>query len=454
VATTNTITSANGSTFTTSAGTYQYSSSDVYQLVVNGVCTTDSFSDFQARLSTGDQLQAGSFYNAPNQSTFCLNDIAPVAPTGTATAGPGTANSANAGKAGTEVSWAKSTTTNVTSYNVYRATAVQPTIAGQQVTCPTLSNAGSTASPQTPPASSTGYAKIGTVQATATTFSGKYVFLDSTATVPPTATPNNPSYCYTVTAVGPTANGGTQESSPSNVAGPTAATAATTATTFGYATTSPVVLTSPTTADITFNGNANPLTIETTGPLFDFGGANTYSYSSANPTVHHAVTVTGETANGSDGVTLTFNALTAGDDVLVVAAQNGTDGNTVCAASSTTNCLAVGAQAQGAVGTPTVTTVSGSSSAVTSNWNESVDFVGTAGSDIKVITGGTCASPTGTPIAGSSVNGSGTSTLTITLASAMSGATGYTLCIAPSAVQDSATGTFSNAQVSKAFTTP
>ena len=322
----NTVTAPSSSSYTDAAtgNTYAYGPSDVYQLVVGGTCTASSYAVFQQRLSTGDQVSGT--YNPPPAgpgSTFCLNDIAPVAPAGVTT-GPGTGT--NAGLAGIQVSFTDSTTTTVASYNVYRATATQPTITGGIVTCPTLTSAGSTASPQTPPASGSPYQKVGSVtDATPSTSGGEtYTFFDSTATPPATgSTPPNPQYCYAVTSVDKSA----QEGSPSAVAGPAQAGTATTAPKFASATASAgtntvsvvynqAIATGPTCTPAQVDANGSDFSV-----VYTIGGVSTavtpVSASCTNPTTVAIVLPAGSIGAGANAGTVT------------VTAKNGTDGNTV-----------------------------------------------------------------------------------------------------------------------------
>jgi putative cell wall-binding protein len=70
--------------------TYSYDGNDVFQVASSGsagneasTCTTTTRADFEARMSTGDELDRSSDYRRTGgRSTFCLEDITPLAPTG------------------------------------------------------------------------------------------------------------------------------------------------------------------------------------------------------------------------------------------------------------------------------------------------------------------------------------------------------------------------------------
>ena len=174
------VTAVSGMTFTSAGLTYTYKLTDSFFMydgtaTVKYVASTEAA--FAAALSVGDTV--AGIYQPTGTSTFVLNDIAPAAPTGLAKQ---TSSGANLGKAGVTIIWTDSTTATVASYNVYRATAIQPATTGAPVTCPAASV----------------FAKIGSVaNVTAAT---TYGFFDGTATPPPTASVN-PSYCYKVTSV-------------------------------------------------------------------------------------------------------------------------------------------------------------------------------------------------------------------------------------------------------------
>jgi len=385
-----TVSAPSSTQFTENGLTYNYGPNDTYQLMVGGTCTASTYAVFQQRLSTGDQV-TGTYNPPPGGpgSTFCLNDIAPAAPTAvTTSAGTGT----NTGAAGIQVNFNDSATPTVASYNIYRATAIQPTITGGTVTCPTLTNAGVTTSPQTPPPASSGYAKIGSVTDTTPTVgsSGTYTFFDSTATVPPTTTPTNPEYCYVVTSVDATG----QEGNPSAISGPTAATASSGVPAFTSA------AAGASTVQVTYNQAINPATVDSNGSDF------TVTYTVSNVTT--ADPVTAASGSGSTATITVANAIPSGATV-VVTAQNGTmDLNTVCASGSTTNCQAPGSQVQTVAGAAAPAFASSSASHTTDTitvvYNEPVNCTTVGPADYTVqspngttdaATTATCVSPSG-----------------------------------------------------------
>ncbi len=165
--------------------------------------------------------------------------------------------------------------------------------------------------------------------------------LHTTATVPPSSTPTNPEYCYVVTSVGPNATGTTQESSPSNLVGPTAASAASTtvvpAFTGGDA--------GLTVVDAFYNQAINPLTVALNGSDYTVTATNTTTG------VTTAQTVSAAAPLGTSAVSLTLAAPLTSGETVVVTAKTGTDGNTVCAGTATTSCQAVGNAFQTTSGT-------------------------------------------------------------------------------------------------------
>ena len=187
--TTPAVTGEDTSTFTEGGLTYTYKSGDTYQLVTTSsnpgsspTCTTDSFGDFQSRLTNGDSVSGN--YQPTGTSTFCLNDIAPHAPSSvTATT--------NTSGSGVTVSWTPPSTAgtdNISAYTVWRATATEQIPMSGQFSCPAAYNNAPGTSPQNPPTSSNGYQAVATVQGAASN-----TYNDTSAT-------SGNSYCYAVSS--------------------------------------------------------------------------------------------------------------------------------------------------------------------------------------------------------------------------------------------------------------
>lgn len=341
---TDTVSSYTTSSFTTVNGTYAYGPGDTYQIwESNGVassCTSSTFSAFQSALSLGDKV--GGNYQPGATSTFCLNDIAPAGPSNvTATQ--------NTSSGGVTIAFVDSPTTDVTSYNVYRATSSDNGITGAPSMCPTLpapTGSGST-SPQTPPSTSSSWAKIGSVPDTSIgsgTGGNVYSFNDPTAAP---ASGTAPLYCYAVSAVGPSA-GGTEESTgvPANTnatasstgggqtsgsqgIAPAPAPASAGAPVFSSASVQGLTVTA------TYNQAINPATVNTKDFTVSYGSANNGTGTQNNDAV--------TSASGS-GTTVTIeltNPVPTGQYALITA-TTGSTGTTVCANGGTTSCQPVG----------------------------------------------------------------------------------------------------------------
>jgi len=311
------VTAHSGMTFTANNGwgdlTYTYKTTDSFFTwnATTGKYVASTEAAFAAALSVGDTV--AGIYQPTGTSTFVLWDQAPAAPGNLTAATP---SGVNAGKAGIQLAFTKSDSfATVGSYNVYRATAIQPTMTGQVPTCPTASSA---------------FAKLGSVTATdALNTVGTYTFLDGTATVPPTATPTNPEYCYKVTAVD-----GTSESAASAV-GPFTATAATTATGAPAFATGAVVGTT-TTVTVQYASTIALGTVDTDGSDY------TVTYTVAGTTYADAVTGAAATAIALSGsvpahgqVVLTVTTAIPSGAVVVVHVQKGTDTDTVSNGATT-----------------------------------------------------------------------------------------------------------------------
>jgi putative cell wall-binding protein len=359
-----TVSGAGSSSFTQAGLTYTYGPNDVYQLQTAGACGASTFAEFQRRLSIGDSMASG-FYNAPNQSTFCLNDQAPTPPATVAAA-------QNATSGGITITITPASGNNatlgisegVTQYNVYRATATNGGVTGAPYTCPAVPGPANGASPQTPPSTTSAYTPLGNVS---TTTPAPYTFNDTTAT-PTTGSTSQPLYCYAASSVGPNAVGGSQESTG------TAANTNTMATTTGGGTTAgnegitgappPAAAGAPTFASatavftagatapagseaitLTYNQAIACASVDGTAQAVAAGGSAApatldYTVSSGNAGVQTAQSLSGgtvtcgtsTTAVSGTTVALTFattGTVTPGSTTFTVTARQGTDGNTV-----------------------------------------------------------------------------------------------------------------------------
>jgi hypothetical protein len=361
-----------GSSFTTVAGTYTYKSSDTYQLfnstLATPACVTDTYADFQARLSQNDNV--GGYYNPTGQSVFCLNDTNPKPPAtvtlskNTSQPTTNTASGANTGGITVNFPTARAADGSVTGYAIFRAQATPPANIGGSYTCPAYTPPAIGASPQTPPPSPwTQIATVADVQAAnaaATEPAAGYYYNDTTA-VPGSNVAQPDEFCYAVSSTAPNAAGSTQtgtaQVSGNNPFTGAAAQAASTAPTFTQ-----LVQTSTTTAVASYNQPISTTTCDATGstppaPPFDFS-----AYTTANG-VNTAQTISQVAcSNGPNGqATITFASPLPAGQTLVVTAQKGADGNTVCASGSTSNCQTVGQSVQTSGTTqaaPTITSLS------------------------------------------------------------------------------------------------
>ena len=388
---TDTVTSFTANSFTTTNGTYTFKAGDTYQIFQsNGLtasCTASSQSAFAAALSAGDKV--GGNYQPGATSTLCLNDIAPAGPNSvTATQ--------NTSAGGVTLAFVDSTANDVTSYNVYRATASNQGITGVPYTCPSLpAPMGSQASPQTPPSGSTSWSKIGSVNDTtigSATGNNSYTFND------PAPSSGTPLYCYAVTAVTPSASG-TQEST--GVAANTNSTASSssggqTAGSQGIAPApAPTSSGAPkftsaaaqgVTLTITYSQAVNPNSVDTKDFTVTYGTSNSGGGTQTNDAV--------QAASGS-GTTVTVELATAvptGNYALIKAAA-GSDGNTVCAVGGTSSCQATTDQVISSAATAPGTapaiqkatsTATSSTSKITLNFNEPIDCATVDNMDWKV----------------------------------------------------------------------
>jgi len=308
---TTTVATVTASTFTDSTNvTYTFKSTDNYQLWNSTASTYDASSSaaFLARLSPGDTV--GGIYQPNGTSTFVLSDAAPVTPVVAVT---NTLTGDNAVKGGILLTVTDSATATVGSYNIYRATAIQPSVTGGALTSPALG--------------SSGWAKVGTVADTKS--SGNYTYLDSTVTAPAAATPTNPSYYYYVTAVDKAGD----ESSPvsGDVKGPTAAAAPAAAAGAPAFASAAAVKGSPT-VTATYNQAL------TAGSVALDGSDFTVTYQVAGSTVVTAVPVTAASVTTTGGVgvvSLTLSSNVPGSATVVVRAKVGSDGNTVTNTATT-----------------------------------------------------------------------------------------------------------------------
>lgn len=286
--------------FTNGTNTFYYDSNDEFLLEAGAVDTVLTMAQFEERISAGDGI-TGTYRNNPaNQSSFTLTDSAPVAPTNVVAKTP---DGTNAGKAGVEVEFTDSTTATVAKYDIFRATATQPTITGQPVTCPTVASGA--------------YSDIGDVANVVGTTT--YQFLDSTATVPPAATPTNPSYCYYVVSVDATGDVGPA----STIAGPQAATAGDTTGAPEFA--SATAETGSTVVVVNYDEDIKPTSND--------ANASNYAVTVTRGGVTTALTEVSTTNDDANTVSITVSGIPGGafqsGDEVVATAQNGDDGNTV-----------------------------------------------------------------------------------------------------------------------------
>lgn len=352
---------------------YNYGPNDTYQLATtsNGStsCTTDTYTDFQNRLSTGDEV-AGN-YNPTGTSTFCLDDIAP-APPATVTAAQDKQNG------GVDISFPASGTPDVTTYKVYRATATSTSPLSPNLTCPAVAGTPGS-SPQTAPGSA--WTAIGQVSSTG---ASTYTANDST---PPPSSGTAPYYCYAVSSVGPSA-GGTQEG--------TAQPAAQNTNSSGNAGVQPGLPASSTTmhltaiavqsqvVTLTYNAPVNCATVDGNGTAPSSNPSAT-SYDYTVTAGGSAATINGILSCGQDS---SSSALTNANQValelatsqpqgttVTATAKSGTDNNTVCSTTTASGCEPVGDSASTASSAPVTPLMRGlavSNTTITVTFNEPI----------------------------------------------------------------------------------
>ncbi|HET7405704.1 MAG TPA: hypothetical protein VFJ21_01030 [Mycobacteriales bacterium] len=285
----------------TDAVSYYYDSNDVFQVRngSTGAYTTVTMAQFENALSVGDTLD-GLFYNdtPSGQSTFQLSDTSPAAPA-SVSATPNTT------KGGVAVTFPESDTGSVASYNVYRATATQPTITGGSVTCPATTGDA--------------YSKVGSVTDDNT---GPYTFNDTTAPATPTGSTTGPEYCYYVTSV----DQGGEESAPSTASNHTTSAAAPTANGAPEFKSGSVSAAADTTVKVVYSENVDAGTVD--------NGDFKVTFTPAGQSTTYRGTVTAHSVT-ADTVTLTVDWTGTGaptpttGDTFIVYAQTGTDSNTV-----------------------------------------------------------------------------------------------------------------------------
>lgn len=358
-----TVTSVGNNTFTTSDGTYTYKSTDQFYDYNGGTPKALTYSQFVSMLSSGDKI--GGNYQPNGTSSFYLNDVAPAAPAVTSTTqGQTTPTGTNAGKGGVQISFNDSATDSVASYNVYRATATQPQIAGQTVTCPTVASGA--------------YNKIGSVTDTANT--GSYTYNDATAQQ---ATNGAPAYCYYVTSVDQTG----EESTPSTVVGPFTATApaAATAPKFVAGATA-----SGSTVVVKYNEVIKTASVDTNGSDYTVTTTNSNGVSTARAVT--AATATNSGLPSAGVVTLQLASAIPTGDTVVVTAKPGTDTNTVLdsndVAQKTGDQVQTTATADNSAPTMSAVKATAGTHTVTVTYSENVDptTVDLDGSDYAVTT--------------------------------------------------------------------
>ena len=368
------VTGVSSGSFVQSGQSYAYASTDTYQIdTTSGTpgsspsCTSDTYADFQNRLSQGDQV-TGTY--APGKtSTFCLNDIAPDVPSSVAAAGNGQGG-------GVTVTWSAptdATADGITGYQVWRAAATANPVPGAPASCPAAYTVAPATSPQTPPASSSGWTSLGTVSSTGSSGTGSgsgFSYNDTTA-----SNPNQ--YCYAVSSVSPSGAGtpAPATAAPANPAqlgqpgtgSPVQASLAT-------AGASPVLqsLTAVgNTLTLTYNENINTTDLKQDGSQF----VVTVGSSPGTATTARAW------GAGSQVFLDMPNAQVAGTNITVTA-QNGSNGRTVCAANSTQACEKTGDTQSASEVAPTGAapkiqasgvTASASSQSVTITYNVAID---------------------------------------------------------------------------------
>jgi putative cell wall-binding protein len=357
------VTGAGGTSFDQSGQAYAYSPADTFQVDstsstpgASPSCAAATYNEFQGRLSQGDQV-TGTY--APGKaSTFCLDDIAPAAPTGVTAAG-------NAQGGGVTLSGSAPTAAGadgITGYQVWRAPATTPA-SPLPMTCPAAFTVAPGVSPQTPPASASGWASLGTVSSSGSSGSG-FSYNDTAAT-------NPTSYCYAVSSVSPDAIGAPAPASaspanPSQLGQP--GTGSPVQASLATAGASPVLQSMTAvgnTLTLTYSMSINTADVQADGSQFVItaGSATTARAWGAGSQVFLDMAKT-QTAGTS----------------ITVTAQNGKNGRTVCATNSTTACEKTGetqtASDTAATGpAPKIVGIKASagSQTVTVTYNEAID---------------------------------------------------------------------------------
>lgn len=303
--------------FTNGTNTFYYDSNDEFLLAGTTPPTALTLAEFEARLSVGDGTTGLYRSNPANQSSFTLTDSAPAAPTTVDARNPtGTRTAAG----GIEVFFNDSATTTTASYNVLRATATQPVAIGDSVTCPdaqTTAGAGA-------------YSTIGSVTDTTAGATDGYIYHDTTAQVPASGA-TAPQYCYTVQAVDETGDTGPLADED----GPNTAQAASTTTGMSFEA-AETVLVNANTIRADYNNTVNAATVAANGS--DFRVTSTVSGVSTNV----VVTAAAVEAGNPDAVLITTATAVPTGGTVTVTSQTGTDSNTVCAGTATTNCQVAG----------------------------------------------------------------------------------------------------------------
>ncbi len=319
------ISAHDASGFTNAAGTYAYSASDVYQLVVGGACAATTVAVFEKDLSIGDTVSGT--YNPPPAgpgSTFCLDDIAPTPPTAVSeTAG---------GSGGVTVTFTGLGTVaaaHIVGYDVYRAEA---TVNGSGFLCPTYTPP---ASPQTPPTSP--YTEIGSAITVGATAATSYTYTDTSVSP---ATPVV-QYCYAVSSVDVSGEiGNAAQASQNTTGGVAPATSSTTPPAFASlsASAGSAILTA------TYNEPVLCSTVDTNGSDF-----TVQTKTNATPAVNTTRPVSSASCVGTSSTTVAVTlstALSAGDGFVIITAATGSDANTVANTASPPVYQAVGNSVQ------------------------------------------------------------------------------------------------------------
>ncbi|HZU74797.1 MAG TPA: cell wall-binding repeat-containing protein [Acidimicrobiales bacterium] len=351
------VTAVASNSFAQGGFTYTYKSGDTYQIQKpsssptssSPSCQSDTYADFQARLSKGDQVTGN--YQPSQTSTFCLVDQAPHPP-----ASPTATSNPNNSQGGVVISWtAPSTaaTDGVSEYIVWRDTASgsSSVLGGTTYSCP---NAAYTTAPgsspqNTPDQVANSWTQVTTVPASSS--NTNYSIVDTSEPY----TSSTPDFCYAVSSASPSGAGPVQigTAAPANPASGSATPGAVAATQgTGSAPTISSVTTQGWTIAVNYNETINPSTVDTG----DFA-----------ITMPTPVTPTATNAAGSVVYIDLGQQIPVGMTPKVTVQKSSSDSNTVCAASSTSACEAVGDSATSSPATqpgpaPSMTIQSASSS--------------------------------------------------------------------------------------------